>query len=144
MELVKVSFKIKMFILSLFIIFSVVSITILVQKSNDNDIKTFQEISYSMSKNINQFRNTPGITMTALAADSDMKIFKIGINIDQNKITSEQLKQAIELYLTNTSSLKSDQGWKNYFKPYTLRIEELASGKLIAEKPLGETDIIWK
>lgn len=125
------------------VVISVVGITFLVLKSKDNDIKTFTEISKGMSKNLNQLNNTPGITLTGLAADPNEKLIKIGINMDMKKITPEQLKEIIELYLVNTSSFTSDQDWKSLLKPYNIRIEELSNGKLIAEKPLNSAEIIW-
>lgn len=139
----KTSFKMKISLFCLIIIIGTVGITFLVLKSHNNDIKAFAEISESMSKNLNQLRNTSGITLTGLAADPDQKLFKIGINIDYEKITSEQLKGIVESYLTDTSSFTSKQDWKSLLKPYNIRIEELASGKLIGEKPLDSTEIKW-
>jgi len=142
-EKVKTSFKMKISLLCLVVMICVVGITFLLLKSEDNGIKTFTEISEGMSKNLNQLRNTPGITLTGLAADPNKKLFKIGINMDMEKITPEQLKEIIESYLVNSSSFTSNQDWKSSLKPYNIRIEELSNGKLIAEKLLNSTEIIW-
>lgn len=139
----KTSFKMKISLLCIFVMISVVGISFLVLKSKDNDIKTFTEISKGMSKNLNQLNNTSGITLTGLASDPNEKLFKIGINMDMKKITPEQLKEIIESYLVTTSSFTSNKDWKSLLKPYNIRIEELSSGKLIAEKTLNSTEIIW-
>lgn len=140
----KLSNKMKISILCLFVIIGAVAgIALFIQKSNESSLKSFTQISEGMSKNLNQLRNTPGITLTGLAADPSKKLFKIGINVDVNKITSNQLKEVIESYLVNTVSFASGNDWKNILKPYNLRIEELHSGKLLAEKPLGYDEIIW-
>lgn len=143
-ELVKTFFENKIFLLCLIVIICVASITIFILKSNENDIKTFTKISEVMSKNLNQLRDTQGINLTGFAADPSKKLIKIGINVDTKKITSLQLKQAVESYLANTISFTSEHNWKSSLGPYNLRIEELTSGKLIAEKPLGATEITWK
>lgn len=143
MAIVKTSTKMKVSLLLLVALISVASIIFFVSKTNENDINTFMEISDYMSKNLKQLRDTPGITLTGLAADSHEKLIKIGINTNMNKMTPEQLKGIIELYLVNTASFNSNQDWKSLFKPYKIRFEKLSNGKLIAEKPLDSTEIIW-
>ena len=133
----------KISLLCLVVMLTVFSITFLVSRSNDNDFNTFKGITSNMSMNLNQLRNTPGITLTGFAADPGKKLIKIGINMDMEKITPEQLKEIIESYIVNSSSFTQDQDWKSLLKPYNIRIEELSSGKLIAEKPLDSTEIIW-
>lgn len=130
-------------ILCVIAIISVVGINIFVIKPHDNNIKTFTKISEGMSKNLNQLRNTPGIITTGLAADPSKKLFKIAIYRDNTKITQEQLNEIIESYLEKTSSFNSDQTWRSLLKPYNIRIEDIADGKLIGEKQIDSTEIVW-
>lgn len=112
------------------------------------EIKQFSEIGNGLAKNINQLNKEPGITLTGFASDQNKKLFKVGIGIDHSKMTSEHLKLVVESYLNKAASYTSLHDSKILLKPYNLQIEEIDKKKnstsLIAEKPSGSTDIIWK
>lgn len=72
----------------------------------------------------------------------------MGIGIDRNIMTNEQLKEAIQFFLTNTASYTSEHDPEKMLKPYNLQIEKIAEDRsgswLIAEKLSGSTEINLK
>ncbi|WP_158291484.1 hypothetical protein [Desulfosporosinus sp. Sb-LF] len=112
------------------------------------EIKQFSEVGNALAKNINQLSKEPGITITGFASNPDKKIFYIGIGIDHTRITNHNLKDVLESYLNNAASFTSQHDSQKMLEPYTLQIEEIDNDKnvtsIIAEKPSGSTEIIWK
>jgi hypothetical protein len=129
-----------------FIIIELFSLVLFIVGCN-NDIKKFMEVSNGLAKNINQLQKEPGITLTGYVSEPSQKLFKIGIGIDHNKLTTERLKQIIESYLENSASYTSEHDPMKMLKPYNLRIEEIGKDKtnfpLVADKFSGSNEINW-
>jgi hypothetical protein len=111
------------------------------------DTKAFSEIGNGLAKNLNQLRDEPGITITGFSSNPDKKLFSVGIGIDHNKITTDQLKQAVDSYLKNAASYTHEKDPTKMLQAYNLRIEELGIDKanfpVIAEKAAGSNEIKW-
>jgi hypothetical protein len=110
-----------------------------------DEMKKFSDVSKGLAKNLNELRGHPGIIMTDFSADGDKKVIKLGIGIEPNKITSEEVKKDVDLYLKHSASFTSaKEDYNKLLQPYTLRIERIGLSStdfpLLAEKPSGSTD----
>lgn len=114
---------------------------------DSNDTKEFSEIANGLAKSLNQLRDEPGVTLTGFASNSDKRLFIIGIGIDPHKITTGQLKLAVDTYLKNAASYTHEKDAMKMLQAYNLRIDELGKVKknfhILAEKEAGSTEIKW-
>lgn len=113
-----------------------------------DEIKKFSDVSKGLAKNLNELRGHPGIIMTDFAADGDTKVIKLGIGIEPNKITPDEVKKDIDIYLKHSASFVSaKEDYNKMLEPYTLRIERIGLSAtdfpLLAEKTPGSTNINW-
>ncbi|EFM12476.1 hypothetical protein PaecuDRAFT_1156 [Paenibacillus curdlanolyticus YK9] len=123
------------------------SMTLLMGCQEKSSQDTFSTVGQSLSKSLKQFDNQPGILLTGFAADPDKKLFKVGIDYDLNKISSDQLKQLIIDYLNDAASMSSSNNWEELLKPYRLQFEKLGDDAnllpVFAEKEIGAAEIKW-
>ncbi|AIQ12021.1 hypothetical protein [Paenibacillus durus] len=132
---------------ALFTVIIMGSLTLSTGCKESSDAKEFSEIGNGLAKSLNQLRDEPGVTLTGFSSDSDKKLFSVGIGIDHNKITIEQLKQAVDSYLKNAASYTHVKDSTKMLRPYNLRIEELGIDKenfpILAKKDAGSNEIKW-
>ncbi|MCZ8513384.1 hypothetical protein O9H85_13290 [Paenibacillus filicis] len=125
----------------------IVAIAIIIAGTGHKEIST-KEINNGFSKNLSQLQAEQGITLTGFASDPQNGLFKIGIGIDSSKMTAVHLKEVVESYLKSVAAMTSEHDWKKLLKPYHVQIEEIgnnsSNGKLLADKPVGGIELIWK
>ncbi|NRF94559.1 hypothetical protein HQN89_27015 [Paenibacillus frigoriresistens] len=82
-----------------FIVVIIGLLTLFTGCTENNNTKEFSEIGNGLAKSLNQVRDDPVVTLTGFSSNPDKELFSVGIGIDHNKITTEQLKQAVNSYL---------------------------------------------
>ncbi|MEW9701954.1 hypothetical protein [Paenibacillus sp. SI8] len=113
---------------------------------SNNTVKHLDIIN-ALATNTKELNNEPGIILNGTAGDYNKKLISIGIGIDHTKINEVQLKQVIEKYLNDSAAMTNEHDWKKLFLPYNLKIEEIGdsnNGKILAEKQVGKTELVWK
>jgi hypothetical protein len=80
--------------------------------NNSTYLKNFSETGNALAKNINQLKNEPGMTSTAISTNPDKKLMSIGIGYDHSKISKERLKQLSMLILHLPLRIR----WKSILK----------------------------
>ncbi|WP_199615283.1 hypothetical protein [Paenibacillus alkalitolerans] len=114
-------------------------------KDGNDTSKLFSEVRDGLANNLEQLNSEQGIIMSGFSSDQSQKQLKIGIEIDRDKISNEELKQIVESYLKSSISMTSETDWRELLLPFTLIIEEIGDGKslILAEKLPNTAEIIW-
>lgn len=121
-------------------------VLIIVGCQDTSDTKEFSKISNGLANNLEQLNAEQGITMSGFSSDFSKKILSIGLKINRDKMTDEQLKQVIKLYLKGSVSNSPEDDWEELLLPYSLIVEEIGEGEIVgilAEKLPNTKKIIW-
>jgi hypothetical protein len=124
----------------------VIAVLLFFLGQSSNTIK-YTDIVNALATNTKELNKESGIIRTGTAGDSNKKLISIGVGIDRTKINKDRLKQVVEKYLSDSAAMTNEHDWKKLLLPYTLKIEKIGdsdNGKILAEKPSGAAEIIWK